>query len=239
MLPREALSGQSTLERVRSLCSWVCTRWPIQTANEGVVYTPWETQTIFSWGSKGKGHNGLTPIAYCVHYAVALTSCCAAAGIPARSAAVTDLISGDGGHFVTEVWFDDLGKWVMVDPTVDAILVRDGLPMSIKDIQEAAPNLADFFQWGPGYDFQLQQPYIKFLLEDRVLNGLCFRHRSVWPRADFLSRLELAPPAHGWAAYSETDLVWEQPDLEKGFGMFPYFGDADYFDGPPQGFPGG
>ena len=158
ILPREALSGESTQDRVRSLCSWVCTRWPIQTANEGVVYTPWDAQTIFSWGSKGKGHNGLTPIAYCVHYAIALSSCCAAAGIPARGAAVTDLISGDGGHFVTEVWFENLGKWVMVDPTVDAILVRDGLPMSIKEIQAAAPDLADYFQWGPGYDFQLQQP---------------------------------------------------------------------------------
>ncbi len=238
MLPGDALSSEAILDRVRALCTWVCTRWQIQTANEGVVYTPWDAQTIFSWGHRARGHNGLVPIAYCVHYAIALVSCCAAAGIPARGAVFTDLVSGDGGHFATEVWFEELGKWVLVDPTVDAILVRDGLPLSVKEIQQAGSDLTDLFTWGAGYDLQIKHPYIGFLLDDRVFNGLCFRHRAVWPRADFLSHLELAPPAHGWAAYGETDLVWEREDLTRGFGMFPHFGKQDYFDAPPQGFPG-
>jgi hypothetical protein len=44
---------------------------------------------------------------------------------------------------------------------------------------------------------------------------------------------ELTPPAHGSAAYSETNLVWETRDREDGFGMFPYFSGSEYFDEGP------
>jgi hypothetical protein len=50
-----------------------------------------------------------------------------------------------------------------------------------------------------------------------------------------MTRPELTPPGHGETAYSETDLVWELKDMDDGFAMFPYFGDSNYFDDPPQG----
>ena len=56
--------------------------------------------------------------------------------------------------------------------------------------------------------------------------------RYLWA-ADLLSHPEYSPPGHGSLTYCETMLVWEERDLESGFGMFPYFGDADYFDAPP------
>jgi hypothetical protein len=61
-------------------------------------------------------------------------------------------------------------------------------------------------------------------------------HRSLWPRTDFLSHPELTPPGHGVTSYSETNLVWEIKDQDEGFGMFPYFGNQDYFNAPPSGW---
>lgn len=66
------------------------------------------------------------------------------------------------------------------------------------------------------------------------MKGLWIQSRGIWPRADFLTRPELTPPSHGMTAYCETSLVWERPLLYRGFSMFPYFGDADYFAAPPS-----
>ena len=67
----------------------------------------------------------------CVHYAVTLATACLAAGIPARCSIFTETLNGINGHFTPDVWFEEYGKWVMVDPTVDAILFDRGVPMSV------------------------------------------------------------------------------------------------------------
>ena len=170
----------------------------------------------------------------CVHYAVALVSFCLALGIPARCAITADSINGFKGHFTAEVWFEELGKWVMVDPNNDAILFEGDNPLSVKEIQRAGSDLTDLIQWGPGHGFQVKNPLMEAWIPDTYLNGSCFVYRSIWPRTDFLSRHELAPAGHGSTAYCETGLVWEADDLRQGFGMFPYFGELDYFDAPPR-----
>jgi hypothetical protein len=83
----------------------------------------------------------------------------------------------------------------------------------------------------------MRNPLISNWIPTNFSKGVCFRHRSVWPRADFLEHPELAPPGHGETAYGETDLVWEQKDLLEGFGMFPRFGERSYFDAAPDDFP--
>ena len=118
----------------------------------------------------------------------------------------------------------------MVDPTLDAILFKGERPLSVNEIQEAADgDLAPFIRFGPGNAFQMRNPLISNWIPTNFAKGICFRHRSVWPRADFLEHPELAPPGHGETAYVETNLVWEQKDLSKGFGMFPHFGERSYF----------
>ena len=63
--------------------------------------------------------------------------------------------------------------------------------------------------------------------------GKCFVHRGIWPRTDLLSHPELSPPAHGALAYCETGFVWAEAERERGFGMFPFFAEAGYFEAPP------
>ena len=54
-----------------------------------------------------------------------------------------------------------------------------------------------------------------------LLAGTVFQHRSIWPRADFLSHPELTPAAHGSTAYCETEFIWEKADLQAASGCSP------------------
>jgi hypothetical protein len=168
-----------------------------------------------------------------MHYSAAFVSFCQAFGIHARGAALARTPNAYDGHFVTEVWFPEFNKWVMVDANLDAIMWKNGVPLSIPEIQALGPALGSVVEWGAGSGFQLRNPAIKAFVEDSYLRGLCFKHRSIWPRADFLSHPELTPAGHGSTCYCETELVWEQQDLQAGFAMFPYFGSRDYFEAPP------
>jgi hypothetical protein len=230
VIPAQALQSGSLLQRIRALTFWLSTSWEHTSSAVAAQYGPWDAETILAWGRTRSGHAGQLPIVMCVHYAVAFVSCCAAANIPARCSVLWGTLNEANGHFVGEVWFEDYGKWVMVDPNLDAILWQNGVPMSVTEIQQAGTDLAPFVEWGPGIEFQRQNPRLGNWVEDVFLSGLCFRHRSVWWRTDFLSHPELAPPGHGSTAYCETGLVWEKRDLQRGLGMFPYFAESDYFD---------
>jgi hypothetical protein len=88
-------------------------------------------------------------------------------------------------------------------------------------------------EWGRGSEYQRRYPHIEAFVTGNYLQGVWIRSRANWSRADFLTRTDLTPPGHGMSAYSETGLVWEADLQSRGFGMFPYFGNRDYFEAPP------
>ena len=232
-LPPAALEQRPDLERVRILSAWLAESWEHTNSARGFPYAPWDAATIAAWGGARQGHDGRRPVAMCVHYAVALASACQAVGLAARCAALTGSLHGGDGHFVAEVWLDEWVKWVMVDPNSDAICWRDGVPLSIEEIQRAGGDLEALIEWGRGTAFQRTFPHMVEFIGDNLTRGVCFRCRSVWYRADFLGRPELSPPGHGSLAYCETGLVWEAGAGDRGFGMFPHFADPAYFAAPP------
>ncbi|MYA78420.1 MAG: transglutaminase domain-containing protein [Gemmatimonadetes bacterium] len=233
-IPRRIANGGDLLTRVRALSAWISTSWEHSGSRRGTAYAPWDAETILAWGESRQGHNGESSITMCVHYAVAFVSACQALGIPARCAALMGTPNSYEGHFVAEVWFEDYRKWVMVDPNIDAMMFRGGEPLSIPEIQELHGGLAPYIEWGSGSKFQRTFSHMRRFIRDSLLRGVCFQHRSIWPRADFFSHPELTPPGHGSVSYCETDLVWSQPDRETGFGMFKYFAPAAYFTAPPE-----
>ena len=234
MLPVAARQqGRSRLDQVRALSAWLASSWEHTSSGRAAQYAPWDAPTILAWGGSRSGHNGQRPIAMCVHYAVAMVSCCQALGIPARCAVLTGTPNGFDGHFVTEVWFDEYERWVMVDANADAICFQDGEPLSIPQIQELGSDLSTVLVYGEGTAFQRTFPHMVEFVRDNLERGVCFRHRSIWYRADLLGHPELSPPGHGSTAYCETGLVWEEAHREGGFGMFPHFGDPEYFKAPP------
>jgi len=234
VLPAQALEPGPLLRRVRALTSWISSSWEHTNSARAAQYAPWDAETILAWGKARSGHDGRLPIVMCVHYAVTFVSCCQATGIPARCAVLMGTLDGSDGHFVAEVWSEEHAKWIMVDPNLDAILWKDGVPLSVTEIQQAGSDLSKLVEWGSGSEYQRRNPAIVDFIRDNFLRGVCFRHRSIWPRADFLSHPELTPPGHGSTAYCETSLVWEKRDLQRGLGMFLHFADSGYFDAPPH-----
>jgi len=236
LMPAAARDEQAPrLDRLRALSTWLSQSWTHTDSAHATLYTPWDAETILTWGSRQVGHDGRRPIAMCVHYGVAFVTACQALGIPARCAIFTGGINSFDGHFAAEAWVEEYQKWVFFDPNADAQYVKDGGPLSISEAQAAGAAIGSLVRWGPGAAGQRAVPHMETFVQDNMLKGLYLRHRSMWPRADFLAHPELTPPGHGSTAYAETNLVWTPRERDEGFGMFPYFGAADYFDAPPHG----
>jgi transglutaminase superfamily protein len=235
LIPPAVSSAPTALERVRALTAWVATSWEYRHSGDASLYAPWDPETIIAWGQSKRGHDGRLPIVMCVHYGVTMLAACQAVGLEARLAVFIDAIDGVAGHFLTEVWLPELNKWVLVDPNLDVIFSRDQTPLSVAELRQVGPDLAPFIVAGPGYEYQSQRLAMVEWIRDIYMPARWLAHRAVWSRADLLSRPELSPPGHGSTAYCETELIWEAKDLAQGFGMFPYFGTADYFDAPPAG----
>ncbi len=234
IVPDKAKEPGPVLDRARSISTWLASG--IEHANPEVTmqFAPWDPETIVDWGTTQRGHNSQRGLVHCVHFGTAFTTMCQAVGIPARCSVFTNK-QPDGwcGHFTSEFWSDEHEKWVMIDPQIDALFMKVGDPMSTTDIQAVLPDLAPYTEFGPGTEEQRQNSRLDDFLNVGYPVGRSFRHRAVWYRADLLSHPELSPPAHGGMAYCETGLVWPEADKEA-FGMFPYFGDDDYFDAPPD-----
>ncbi len=233
-LPPAALQPGPLLPRVRALSTWLSTSWEHTDSGKAAQYAPWDAETILAWGHHRVGHDGRLPIVMCVQYGAAFVSACQAAGFPARCVVGTDTINSYNGHFVAEVWSNEHAKWILVDPNLDAIFFRNGAPLSAAEIQAAGDDLSGLVGWGPGTTYQRRFPHIETFVRTNYLKGLWLRSRSIWARADFLTRPELTPPGHGMTAYCETSLIWDRSVRQHGFGMFPYFADADDFATAPN-----
>ena len=232
-IPPHICAPAPRLERVRALSSWLSMSWEHSSADGSLSYTPWDPFTILAWGQAQAGHHGLRPIVWCVHYGVRFVCCCQALSMPARCVALLGTPSGEDGHFVAEVWLDEFGKWAMVDPNLDAMVWRDGTPLSTHEVQALGAGMKTFLVYGPGIAFQRRNPHLTTFLERDFETGVCFSHWAIWHRADFLSHPELAPPGHGALGYCETGLVWDERDRAQGFAMFPYFATAGHFGAAP------
>ena len=81
----------------------------------------------------------------CGFYATVFVDCAIALGFPARKVGVgladcsfpRDHRVGNVGHSISEVWCNDLRKWVLLDCDVNCHYERDGVPLNAFEIGEA------------------------------------------------------------------------------------------------------
>ena len=235
-MPAQALDRSlPKLERLRSISTWLASSWEHTPAapDLGVINSPWDPETVLAWAPGQCGHNGLRPTANCIFYGVAFANAAQAIGVPARCAIFAGKPGKADGHFTAEYWSDEHQKWAMVDPNFDDFFIRDGVPLSVSELQKLGSDLEDVTARGPGAESQRlnQRVYRWFDSHERRARSLEFR--TAWYRADQLTRPEFSPPAHGGGgAYTETGIVWEERDKDT-WPMFPLFGSPDYFDAPP------
>lgn len=78
---------------------------------------------------------------FCAHYAVTLVSAAASMGWVDRSLALRRHQGGNkkGGsteHSVTEIWSNQYRKWVMLDPTANMYVEKNGVPLNAYEIRD-------------------------------------------------------------------------------------------------------
>ncbi|MGI6208874.1 MAG: transglutaminase-like domain-containing protein [Anaerolineae bacterium] len=133
----EVLAGaESQFEGFLALKRWVRSRW-----NHG--YSRFSTEVkdgldILRLAAQGEQFA-------CGHFARTYVDCARALGWPARVVGISiehgefprDYNVGNTGHSVVEVWSDEFGKWILLDPDVNVYYRRDGVPLSALEIREA------------------------------------------------------------------------------------------------------
>ncbi|HUL51040.1 MAG TPA: transglutaminase domain-containing protein [Candidatus Nitrosotalea sp.] len=77
---------------------------------------------------------------YCSHYAEVLVSAAASLGWVDRPLALrrhqgVNKVGGSTEHSVTEIWSNQHRKWVMLDPTSNMYLEKDGVPLNANEIR--------------------------------------------------------------------------------------------------------
>ena len=74
----------------------------------------------------------------CLNKSKILTECCLALGIYARRVSILPYSPYDGdNHVVTELYDEVMGKWIMLDPTMDGYFVDEaGCPLSLLELRE-------------------------------------------------------------------------------------------------------
>ena len=78
---------------------------------------------------------------FCSHYAHVLVSSAASLGWVDRELALrrhqgTARVGGSTEHSVTEIWSNQHRKWVMLDPTSNMYLEKDGIPLNAYEIRQ-------------------------------------------------------------------------------------------------------
>ena len=236
IMPAQALDqGLPKLERLRAISTWLASSWEHTPATPdlGVINSPWDPETVLAWAPGQCGHNGLRPTANCIFYGVAFANAAQAIGVPARCAIFAGKPGKADGHFTAEYWSDEHHKWAMVDPNFDDFFIRDGVPLSVSELQKLGSDLEDVTARGPGAESQRPNQRVHRWFDSHERRARSLEFRTAWYRADQLTRPEFSPPAHGGGgAYTETGIVWEERDKDT-WPMFPLFGSPDYFDAPP------
>ncbi|MBI5238897.1 MAG: transglutaminase domain-containing protein [Elusimicrobia bacterium] len=112
--------GRTQFEKFVLLRKWARAQWE---PAGSFRYPPWDAVEILDLARRGNR-------GFCAQYAVVFVQACLSLGLHARY--------GELGHFLAEVWSDELGRWVVMDPTGDVHYEKDGRPLRGRELDEAA-----------------------------------------------------------------------------------------------------
>ena len=208
----EVVAGAATqFERIVRLNHWVSQQWDWHPPE--VRYPEWNALEILERQADGKPLGG-----FCGQYAIVMVQCCLAMGMQARFVfgCTPGVISG---HEVAEVWSDEYGKWVLMDPNMDRHYLDRAtkVPMNMMDLHRAL--LDHFFPRGLGSpeenkaavsdaafaEYERRGPVIVFgghnagpdWFDGRRAH-LMWGHPMMMPRSSFFSRPRPMPRQHGY-----------------------------------------
>ncbi|NMB11765.1 MAG: discoidin domain-containing protein [Firmicutes bacterium] len=205
-------------ERLIPLRTWLKGLW---IHGQPLRLPPWNARFIIERGMKGIERF------HCVHYSVSFVQCCLSLGYVVRMVNLHRGIAEDcepgkeqqheppcDEHVVTEIWSNDLGKWVLFDVDYDCHYVHDGVVLNCLEIK-------NLLQAGRASEIKMcSGPHTALEMGDQTLaKRLSFyRHLSFLMRNNFLTDPEgpirvahltddQTPPILWW--YGE-DMMWRR-----------------------------
>ena len=229
LIPSRIRSIRDPWRQIMALRAHVAKSWVHDPS--GPSYAPWDPWTILDWSQRKWGHGLKGTVTMCVHFAVHFAALATVLGHRARCVIITEDPNTQTGHFVTEVWSDAHGKWVMHDPNYDAHC-EDDLPLSAVEIarrSHGGGSLKPCVRFGHGRPLGPRRlvTYFRRLFD----TGRSFRCTGIWTANQYISDPTVAPPNHGSIGYCETDVVWFNPPGMDLMPMFPYrTGNCAYFE---------
>ncbi len=120
--------GTSEFEKLLLMRQWIYLQVPTQNRNDSPMVDPFK---ILDRCAEGEAF-------VCTQYGALMQSCALAAGWTALSLHIDHDHEQDEpstSHAVAEVWVNELAKWVVFDPMIDAHYEKDGVPLSAADVQ--------------------------------------------------------------------------------------------------------
>jgi hypothetical protein len=115
-----------------------------------VLLLDWTHRQFRKFGKPSTGAKGALEVLkaideghsfFCAQYAEVLVSTAASLGWVDRPLALrrhqgVNKVGGSTEHSVTEIWSNQYGKWVMLDPTSNMYLEKDGVPLNAYEIRQ-------------------------------------------------------------------------------------------------------
>lgn len=126
--------GRETVETIATLRHW--TRAQQSSEPQLWRFVPDEDSGDVDPGILLEQQLALRPGA-CRRFGYILAGALVSAGIPARLVSLQATFSDGFGHIMVEAWVDELGKWILVDPTSDTMFLVDDRYVSLLELRRA------------------------------------------------------------------------------------------------------
>lgn len=137
----DAMIGESKtdLDLIVRISDWANRQWG---HIQPLPYPSWDAMEILDKAEKGDAF-------WCTFKAALFVQGCNAAGLTARMLGINPFDTA--AHTVTEVYNNDLRKWMLVDPWMNCWFEKDGVPMSALEVHKNRGKLDGvFLHFGPG-----------------------------------------------------------------------------------------
>jgi len=220
--------GRSQLETIVALRGWARRQWE---PGSKFRYPPWDALEILDLARKGNR-------GFCAQYGVVFAQAAMSLGLHAR---YIDIV----GHFVTEVWSDELGKWIAMDPYVDLHYERDGTPLNARELCEVHWNGEEdeVFKVGSDWkkeraekkDLGLYRKYALYLRSNQLENPVTVdrggRQEKLVKSAD-ITRYPLIGGGASEVAYVHTIVSFNDAFAKEKFAAWPVLDDPRVYERP-------
>lgn len=136
------------MDKTLKILNWVHNQWQHNGNNE-----PRKNDAISILEEVKEGKNFR-----CVEYGIVVAACLNSIGLKARQLNLktkdVETTKSGAGHVVTEVFLNDLKKWVFIDGQFDAMPVLDGIPLNAVEFQKAIAENFDKLEIKTSSDIQ-------------------------------------------------------------------------------------